>query len=233
MNLFITNKLKRVIKKFQKDHSKRALEDLWDAINQIYKNEVGKSKRNHALTGKHTNGFKDLHLAGDKYILLYRYDTDSHTLVISAKLLNVVEHDALNKSSTYAEPQWIGTTLDELDKLIHSSTSTIQIDDDSFDTSIEDWFYDYYNAKIAKIMPIDDIEIVHIYDFNTVVQLKLKGIQYYEFYSKDSFHQKRDQIIRLCSKDGITCTMSMIEFVDSDEFLILMKLNVPLEIVEE
>ena len=79
MNLYTTDKFKKVIKSLKRKHNTRALDDLWKAVNKIYRDEVRSSMDNH------TNNINDLHLAEEDLILLYRYDADSESLVVSAK----------------------------------------------------------------------------------------------------------------------------------------------------
>ena len=172
MTLYTTNKFKKAVKKFRRNHSNRVLDDIWKAVNKIYKQEVGSSMDNHKLTGKHTNGFKDIHLDGGNFILLYRYDVDNDTLIVSAKINNVVNHNDLHDRATYAEPQWVETTLDDLDKMINGTTI---IGDDLSEDDILDWFYDFYNTEIAPILPIDDIRPIDIIDEGNYLRIKSKG----------------------------------------------------------
>lgn len=229
MNLFTTNKFKRAIKSFHRSHSDRILDDLWTAINKIYNQEVGSSMDNHKLTGKHTNGFKDIHLAGGKFILLYRYDVDTDTLVVSAKIKDVVDHKGLNEKGVFSEPEWIETSLEELDKQINGS---IQIGQDLNEDDILDWFYDFYNKAIAPVLAIDDIKPTTIKDRGDSLFIRAKGVQYYSSCSRLRFREARKAIIYQCIKYDVTANMFMTNFSD-DEFSITLTLVVPLVEVEE
>lgn len=227
MNLFITNKFKKSVKVFRRTHSNRVLDDLWVAINKIYNQEVGKSMDNHKLSGSYTNGFKDIHLSGGDFILLYRYDIDSDTLIVSAKIKDIVNHDELKERGVFKEPQWFETTLDELDKQINGST---QLGDDLDADYITDWFYDYYDNVIAPILPIDDIEPTSIIDRQDSVFIRAKGIQYYSICPKYKFREYRKSIIERCAKDGIICNLYTSDFGSDDEYSIVCTLVVPLTI---
>ncbi len=226
MNLFTTNKFNRAIKVFQKKHHSRALDDIWIAINKIYRDEVGKSMDNHRLSGKHTNGFNDIHIAGGDFILLYRYDVDSDTMVVSAKIKDVVDHKGLHQRDTYAEPQWIETTLEELDKKINGS---VQLGADLDEDEILDWFYDYYNNIIAKILPIDDISPTSIIDRGDSLFIRAKGIQYYSICTKFKCRECRKQLIEKCAQDEIIFNLYTSDFGDEDEYSIVITMVVPLE----
>lgn len=230
MNLFTTSKFNRSIKQFRKEHNTRVLDDVWDAINKIYNQEVGSAMDNHRLAGKSANGFSDIHLYGGKFILLYRYDIDSDTLVISAKIKDVVNHKELNQQKTFAEPQWFPTTLDEMDKQINGSTL---LGDDLNEDDILDWFYDYYNKVIAPILPIDDIHPTSIIDRSDSLFIRAKGIQYYSMCPKSRFRECRKAIIDECNHDDITCNLYMSDFGDEDEYSIVVTLVVQLDIVED
>lgn len=229
MNLFTTSKFNKAIKLFRRQHHSRALDDLWSAINKIYNEEVGKSMDNHKLSGKHTNGFKDIHIAGGDFILLYRYDVDSDTMVVSAKLKDVIDHKDLDRKGIYKEPQWVPTTLDELDKQINGST---QLGDDLDEDEIIDWFYDYYNRRIAPILPIDDIEPTFIIDRGDSLFIRAKGIQYYSMHSKLDCRRCRKELIRICAADGIDFNMYVSDFGDEEEYSIVVTMVVPLVEVE-
>ena len=230
MILFTTNKFKKAVKCFRKTHNARVLDDLWTAINKIYNQEVGSSMSNHKLKGKYTNGFKDMHLAGGDFILLYRYDVDDDTLVISAKLRDIIDHKELHEKGVFSEPEWIKTTLEELDKQINGS---VQLGDDLDEDDILDWFYNYYNTKIARILAIDEIRPVSIIDRGDSLFIRAKGIQYYSLHSKQNFRQCRRHIIDQCLEDDVVVNLFTSDFGDEDEYSIVLTIVVPLEEVIE
>lgn len=226
MKLFTTKKFKRAVKSFKKNHSTRVLNDLWAAITKIYSNEVGSSMDNHKLTGKHTNGFSDIHLAGGDFILLYRYDADDDTLVVSAKIKDVIDHKELRQKGTFAEPEWVQTSLEELD---HEINGSIELGNDLNEDEILDWFYDYYNLRIAPILAIDEIRVESIVDRGDSLYIKAKGLQYYSLHSREDFADCRHLILDRCSDDGIVANLLASDFGDADEYAVTFKLIVPLQ----
>ena len=228
MILYTTNKFKKAIKLFKRKHQSRVLDDVWNAIVKIYNQEVGKSMDNHQLSGKHTNGFKDIHLEGGDFILLYRYDVDNDTLIVSAKINDIVTHKELNQKATFAEPQWIPTTFDQLKNDINGSTDLSNLDVDE----VEDWFYDFYNEKISKILPMDNIVIKNIVDQGVVVLIKVSGTQYYETCNANQFKASATRIIDLCRSYDVDCTLVKV-IKNLKEFRINMTLRVPIEYRED
>lgn len=237
MNLFTTNQFKRAVKKLKREHNTRALDDLWKAVQKIYNQEVGSSMDNHRLAGKNTNNLNDLHLAGGDLILLWRYDSDTDSLVVSAKIKDVVNHDALSRKETFAEPQWRETTIDELDKQINGST---YLDDSLTVDAIEDWFYNYYNKVIASILPIDDIHVDNIIDKFSEVQIEATGVQYDSTCSDYRYRTAVQSLTKRCEQDNVECnlekcdlsqvTSSLYYEYEDDEFGIRLTLIVPIDI---
>ena len=142
----------------------------------VYNQEVGSAMDNHPLSGKKTNGFKDLHLCGGDLILLYRYDVEEDALIVSAKLRNIINHDELDRPEMYSEPQWIEVTLEDVKKTIKGS---VQIGSDFDKSDIIEWFFEYYNYNIAKILPIDEIYPVDIVtsDSQIVIMVMMMNLQ--------------------------------------------------------
>ena len=89
-----TRVFKNSVKRLKKKHNDKVLEELYTAVRQLINLEISTQKKNHTL--KNFDGHKDLHLDGGRLILLYRYDVEEDTLILTLKLQDIVDHKQLN-----------------------------------------------------------------------------------------------------------------------------------------
>lgn len=113
-----------------------------------------------------------------------------------------------------------------LDKKTNGS---VQLGADLDEDKILDWFYNYYNNIIAKILPIDDIAPTSIIDRGDSLFIRAKGIQYYSICPKFKCRECRKQLIEKCAQDEIIFNLYTSDFGDEDEYSIVITMVVPLE----
>ncbi len=97
-----TRSFVQAVKSLKSDHKNKELQELHQAIQDLAEFNITTQKSNHPL--KNAQGHIDLHLAGGKLILLYRYDNE--ILYISLRLQDVVDHKELKNYDTkkYSNP---------------------------------------------------------------------------------------------------------------------------------
>ena len=203
MKFMTTKQFDKAVESIKRKHDKKLKSDLIDILNKIYTQTLGASHRNHPL--KDANGLNDVHLRGD-IIILYRYDVDSDTLVISAKMHDIVNHDQLNRKTTFREKQGYEQDFDKYIKDIQSSTD-IYTDDIDFEY-VDDWFTDYYNEVIAPIICIDDIRITDIEDFGEYLHITTKGIQYTDACPLSHINDIETVLNSRCNRDNVQVSLT-------------------------
>lgn len=80
------------IEKLWKRNQKKVIEEVYNTVIKLIKYEITKGKGNHPL--HNAKGHKDIHIAGGRLILLYRYLTNTD-LVVDLKLQDLVDHKQL------------------------------------------------------------------------------------------------------------------------------------------
>ena len=229
MKLVVTKQFDRAVKAIKKKHDPVLKATLIDKIRKIYNQLLDESDRAHNLKGKHTNGLQDVHISGD-LIILYRYDEDSDSLVLSAKLHNIVNHNELHEKDTFKEKQGFEKDIEEYIREIESSTD---IADDITFEYVDDWFTDYYNDCIFKVSCIDDIEITSIVDKGDRLLLLAEGYQYIDTCPPDQFDIISEDVRTMCRSTGTDCRLTGLfdirdNYNDPTSYKIKMILLVPL-----
>lgn len=172
MKILLTVAFKQMMKKLHKEHQKRALQELSKALELINNEGIESHMDNHPLSN--ANGLKDIHLDGGNLILLYKY-VHSDTLVISAKLHNIVNHDQLHTPGVFDERPAKEYGYEEVQKIIKGS---FDIENKIDYYSIELWVHEFYNSVISKVLLLDDIYITDLKDFGDFVRCTIIGTQY-------------------------------------------------------
>ena len=234
MKLLVTKQFDRAVKDIKKKHDKQLQASLVDKVTKIVNRTLTEADGAHALSGKNTNGLNDVHISGD-LIILYRYDVETDTLIISAKLHDIVNHDELREKDTFKEKQGHERNIEEYLKEISSASDII--DDIDFE-EVDDWFTDYYNEVISKILCIDEIEISRIIDKKDKLLIVSKGYQYVDTCPVEDIDEISDKLNSVCNRDGIRCWLiadpDMIdEDLDPNSYQITLWLSAPLDIKED
>lgn len=230
MKLIVTKQFDRAVKAVKKKHDPQLKAELIDKITKIYKRNLAESDCSHQLKGKHTNGLQDVHISGD-LIILYRYDEDTDTLVISAKLHDIVDHHKLKEKDTFKEKEGFERDFDEYIKEIQSS---IVLEEIPFE-DIDSWFTDYYNDCISDVVCIDDIAIDDVIDKGSHLVITASGYQYFSTCPADSLKSVESELNASCNEDGICCKLvadySITDpYHDPDSYLLMLIAEVPVSV---